>query len=110
MADASTRFPPLFIIACTIFGAGVTGLGCILEVQPTSRIFEGFLYIFIGCIAFGTGEILNHPKTVLLAPKDDRVDSAHFYRKRNPCSLGNLCDIGALLLLFTGLSVLLYPH
>jgi hypothetical protein len=31
-------------------------------------------------------------------------------RRRNSCSLGNLCDIGAVLLFFGGLSALLFPQ
>ncbi len=110
MADARNHFPPLFIIACALFGIGVVGLGSTLVLQPDSHILEGFLYIFIGCLAFGAGEILNHPKPRLLTIKDEHLYSAHFYRKRNPCSLGNLCDIGALILFFIGLSALVYPQ
>jgi hypothetical protein len=110
MADASSRFPPLYITACIIFAVGVAGLGCLLVLQPSSHIIKGFFYIFVGFIAFGTGEFLNHPKTPLMTvSEDDSVASPQFYRKRNACSLGNLCDIAALLLFFAGLSTLLYP-
>lgn len=111
MTDASNRFPPLYITACIIFGVGVAGLGCLLVLHPSSHIFKGFLYIFVGFIAFGTGEFLNHPKTPLITTSEDGgIASPQFYRKRNSCSLGNLCDIGALLLFFVGLAALLYPR
>jgi hypothetical protein len=111
MADASNRLPPLYITAWIIFGIGIAGLGCLLFLHPSSHILEGFFYIFFGLTSFGTGEILNHPKTPLISTsEDDGTAIPQFYRKRNSCSLGNLCDIGALLLFFVGLSALLYSQ
>jgi hypothetical protein len=111
MADARNRLPPLYVTACIIFGVGIAGLGCLLVLHPSSHILEGFLYIFSGCIAFGTGEILNHPKIPPFTTSEDGGTAIpRFYRKRNSCSLGNLFDIGALLLFFVGLSALLYPQ
>jgi hypothetical protein len=109
MAGANIRFPLLYITACIILGAGLTGLVCIFVIQLPSYIFRGLLYICIGLIAFGIGENLNHPKTLLIITNEDNSQkSQQFLRKRNDCSLGNLIDIGALLLFFFGLSTLLF--
>lgn len=111
MAGASNRFPSLYIAACIIFSVGIAGLGCIFVLQLPSYIFQGLLYIFLGLIAFGIGENINHPKTLLITTSEDNTpDSPQFHRKRNVCSLGNLMDIGALLLFFVGLSALLFPQ
>jgi hypothetical protein len=99
MAGASNRFPPLYVAACIIFSVGVAGLGCIFVLQLPPYIFEGLLYIFLGLIAFGIGENINHPKALLITTSENsNPDSRQFHRKRNACSLGNLIDIGALLL------------
>ncbi len=109
MADATTRLPPLFITAWVLVGTGISGLLCLLLLRPPSNIFNGLLYILLGLVLFGTGEIINHPKTLMPArhPDGHRLKSR---RMRNSCSLGNLCDIGALLLFFAGFSPLLFPR
>jgi hypothetical protein len=109
MADAGTRFPPLYITAWVLLGIGISGLLCLLILRPPPHIFSGLLYIFLGCIAFGIGEILNHPKTSLPTTYPDDHPQK-FDRRRNSCSLGNLSDIGAVLLFFIGLSALLFPQ
>jgi len=111
MADTSDRFPPLYLAACALLGVGIIGLAGVFWLRPPAHIFKGLLYISLGCLAFGTGEILNHPKSVLPETIQElKSDSPQIHRKRNVCSLGNLCDIGALLLLFIGLSTLIYSH
>lgn len=111
MTEKEHRLPFLYTASYFILSIGVVGLVCIFLVVP-SDIFKGLLYIFLGFIAFGAGEILNHPRTQLLTTGKDNDTSSTisrlFHRKRNPCSLGNLCDIGAILLFFIGLSALLF--
>jgi hypothetical protein len=109
MADAGTRFPPLYITAWVLLGIGMSGLLCLLFLSPPAHIFSGVLYILMGLALFGIGEIVNHPKTSMPAtyPNDHPKKSN---RQRNSCSLGNLSDIGAVLLFFAGLSTLLFPH
>lgn len=109
MADAETRFPPLYIVACFLIGVGIFGLGGLVVLQPPSPILSGLLYIFMGFLAFGIGETLNHPQISppIIKPGDD---PNKLPRQRNSCSLGNLCDIGAVLLFFVGLSALLFPQ
>lgn len=106
MTNASKRFPSLYIAACILLGIGVTGFGGIFALALPPHIAEGFRYIFVGFILFGIGENLNHPKAT---PPSPSSGSQKVYRRRNVCSLGNLFDIGALLLLFVGLSDLLFP-
>jgi hypothetical protein len=107
MAGAINRFSPLYIAAGILLGIGMVGLGCVFILQLPSHISQGFRYIFVGFIAFGIGEHLNHPQTTSHVA---RPDSQQVYRERNVCSLGNLIDIGALLLFFVGLSTLFFPR
>lgn len=106
MAGSCRRFPPLYIGANIIFTIGIVGLGCIFVLQLSSYIVNGLLYIFVGFILFGVGENLNHSKIPSTTPSQG---NQQFHRRRNVCSLGNLMDIGALLLFFIGLSALLFP-
>ncbi len=112
MAEKKTRLPFLHIASYFILLIGIVGLVYIFLVHPVSDIFKGLLYIFLGFIAFGAGEILNHPRPQPVTTGKDGDSSPtfskQFHRKRNPCSLGNLFDIGALLLFFIGLSALLF--
>ena len=111
MAGKRLRFPPLYIAAWLIFSVGFLGLCSIYVLQLPPHVSRGLLYISLGCIAFGIGENLNHPRTPRLKlDEHNHPVATHFYRKRNDCSLGNLIDIGALLLFFVGLSALLYPR
>lgn len=109
MAGATRRLPPLFITACFLLGVGMVCLAGTLVLQPPPHLFKGFMYISLAFVTFGTGEVLNHPKERLIAREQD-TGNQPFYRRRNVCSLGNLCDICALLLLFMGLAALLYPR
>ncbi len=106
MTDASKRFPSLYIAACILLGIGVFGFCGIFALELPSQVSEGLRYIFFGFILFGIGENLNHPQA---SPPSASSGSQQFYRRRNVCSLGNLFDIGALLLFFVGLSDLLFP-
>lgn len=107
MNHASNRLPSLYIFACILLGIGVIGTGVIFAMKFHSHISEGLRYIFVGFILFGFGEILNHQKTTIPSASSGIQEG---YRRRNVCSLGNLFDIGALLLFFVGISTLLFPH
>lgn len=111
MTTEPKRLPLLFIMACTIFSAGVICLGLTFTLQLNTHTFRGLLYISMALVVFGIGEIINHPKQRVITG-EDRGDSSQVIlrRRRNVCSLGNLCDIGALLLFFIGLATLLFPR
>ena len=111
MTPEPKRLPPLFIMACIIFSAGVICLGLTFTLQLNTHTFRGLLYISMALVVFGVGEIINHPKQRVITG-ESKSDSTHntLYRRRNVCSLGNLCDIGALLLFFIGLATLLFPR
>lgn len=110
MTIAASRLPPLFITACAFICAGIVCLLGILAWKPPAHIFKGLLYISSAFMIFGIGEILNHPKERLSAPKQENTAyTKAFQRKRNVCSLGNLCDICALLLFFMGISAMFFP-
>jgi uncharacterized membrane protein len=112
MAGASNRFPPLYIAACIIFAIGIAGLCSLFFLQLPTNVFKGLLSIFFGLTAFGIGETLNHPRISqpTLSWNNNISKVPRIQRKRNVCSLGNLCDIGALLLFFIGLSTLFFPR
>ncbi|GAB6191251.1 hypothetical protein JCM39068_10000 [Desulfocastanea catecholica] len=111
MAAAGYRLPPLYLAAWAIGALGIVGLAGVWLLHPPAHLYTGLVYLSFACIAFGAGEILNHPKppqlpTEATTPPADR----ELCRRRNPCSLGNLFDIGGLLLFFVGLSALLFPR
>ena len=110
MEKTSKPYPPFFIIACFFLAAGMVSLGLsfILRLEPDT--FKGLLYISLALLAFGTGEIINHPKQRLMVPDPGNdAPALQIYRRRNVCSLGNLFDIAALLLFFIGLAAFFYP-
>lgn len=110
MEAATKRHPTLFILSCIFFLVGVVCLGLSFVLQLEPNIFKGMVYISLAFLAFGTGEIINHPKQRLINPVIGKDATApQMYRKRNVCSLGNLFDIGALLLFFVGLAALFFP-
>jgi len=108
MADARNRFPPLYLAACIFLALGIAGLSTLFTLHLPAYIQKGLLYTCLGFISFGAGEMLNHPKTEQLSTDEENRAEPNNYRKRNVCSLGNLFDIGALLLFFIGLSNLLF--
>lgn len=111
MNAESKRPPPLFIAACIIFSAGVFCLGLVLLLPLEGYLFRGLVSLSLALIGFGTGEIVNHPKERLPRPAEDTPSSyPQVYRRRNVCSLGNLCDIFSLLLFFAGIATLIYPR
>lgn len=105
MITGASRLPPLFITACMFIGVGIVCLFGTLVLEPPSHISKGLLYISTAFIIFGLGEVLNHPKERLNThTQENSTHATEFQRKRNVCSLGNLCDICALLLFFMGIS------
>ena len=111
MNAASKDLPALFIAACIIFSGGVVCLSLALILPLAGHVFRGFVYISLALIAFGTGEIINHPRERLPLPGQAATSAPpRLYRRRNVCSLGNLCDIFSLLLLFAGIAALIYPR
>ena len=111
MADANYRLPPLYLAAWAMGALGIVGLGGVWLLHPPAHLHKGLLYLFFACVAFAAGEILNHPKPAQLTTKEiTPPPDAELTRRRNPCSLGNLFDIGGVLLFFVGLSALLFPR
>jgi hypothetical protein len=111
MNTIAGKFPPLFVIACLALATGLAGVigSFVLQLPPST--FLPLLLVSSGCTAFGVGEIINHPIERIpefgQAPGDN---DEMIYRRRNDCSLGNLLDIVALLLIFIGIAKFLYPY
>lgn len=109
MTSAASRLPPLFITACIFIGVGTVCLFGTIVLEPPSQILKGLLYLSSAFIIFGLGEVLNHPKERLNTQTlENSTHTTYFQRRRNVCSLGNLCDICALLLFFMGISTMLF--
>lgn len=101
------RLPPVLMIAA--YGALLLSLLVALSIVLFSPEFHsriGLLKIAGGLLLFGVGELLNHPAQFRL--EQNRKSGARsyriFHRNRNPCTLGNLAVILALLLFFIGLA------
>ncbi|KJR97783.1 MAG: hypothetical protein VR65_22400 [Desulfobulbaceae bacterium BRH_c16a] len=111
MNTIARKYPPLFIIAFLALAIGLAGVIGVLLLQLPPSTFKPLLLVFSGCIAFGVGEILNHP--IERIPEFGQAagdNDENIYRRRNDCSLGNLLDIVALLLIFIGFARFLYPY
>ena len=105
------KYPPLFVLAWLALFSGLTGSGGALLFQPEASILKPLLLVSMGLVAFGAGEILNHPLEQIKTTTPPHTDyELQAYRRRNDCSLGNLLDIGALLLIFIGIARFMYPH
>lgn len=110
MNDIPRKYPPLFILAWLALLTGMAGAGSALLFQPPAPMLKPLLLMSLGFIAFGAGEILNHP--IERIPAAEQTASGYglrTHRPRNDCSLGNLLDIGALLLIFSGIARFFCP-
>ncbi len=108
MVDARIRLPPLYLAACISLILGIAGLATLFVLHLPAYVRKGLIYTCLGFVSFGAGEIVNHPRISRLDSTEDYKEGATTERRRNVCSLGNLFDIGALLLFFIGLSNLLF--
>ena len=109
MSAKHTRFPPLFIVACIAVALGVVSIIGINMFSMANHIFRGVLLLSTGLTLFGVGEILNHPKETIFPIRQDAGPGiVKYYRRRNSCGLGTLCDIASLLFLFMALSALFF--
>ena len=109
--ETDTPVQPLFIAACAFF---VTA--AILFITPfvlalPAYLFKSTLILSASFAALSTGELLNHPKQKLVTRETVKTgQEPQYHRNRNPCSLGNMFDIGGLLLLFIAISSFFFPH
>ena len=108
MSSSAKQLPLLFVAACIFFIAGVICLGLTLTLQLDPATFRGYLLLSLALLIFGIGEIINHPNQRIFATPEEKLPTTpQVRRKRNVCSLGNLCDICAILLLFAGIGSLM---
>ncbi len=88
--------------------AGTVGIAASLLLHAILPL-KGMLLLSSAFIVFGTGEVINHPAGRFFIPRTKESPGYYIYqRRRNSCSLGNLLDIGGLLLFFLALSALLF--
>jgi hypothetical protein len=107
MSAKQTRFPPLFIVAYTAVAVAAILIIGVNMLSVANHIFRGVLLLAAGLGFFGVGEILNHPKeTIFPIRQDAEPGILKYYRRRNSCGLGTLCDITSLLFFFMALSSL----
>jgi hypothetical protein len=109
MRTKQTRFPPLFIVAYSAVAVAIIVIIGINIFPVASHIFRGVLLLSTGLTLFGIGEILNHPKETFYPIRQDAEPGiVKYYRRRNSCGLGTLCDIVSLLFFFMALSSLFF--
>ncbi len=109
MSEQKSKFPPLFLTACTFFCLGIMGLFSTLWFAGQTPWHQGFFLISSSLVGIGIGEILNHPKEHVV--QSTAIDDGHpldYYRRRSTTGLGNLLIIVAILLFFGGVSSLMY--
>jgi len=109
MSGQMKLYPAMFLAACTFFCSGIFAALASLLLLSEASLRKGFLLLSISLLCLGAGELLNHPKQRSLQTGESGAGPGYSnYRTRNPCGLGNLLIILAVLLLFGGASVLLY--
>jgi hypothetical protein len=109
MTEQASKYPPMFLTACTLFSIGVLALLGTLLFYRHPPYLKGFFLLSSSLMGFGAGEILNHPKEPVPRFSVDGDNTLpQFYRRRNTCGLGNLLIIVALLLFSGGISSLIY--
>jgi len=109
--ESHSQFQPLLIAAYAAFASGITIFIAAFMLTLPEHVFKAVLILSASLAVFATGEFLNHPKQKLITPETVRTNQKpKYHHNRNPCSLGNLFDIGGLILLFVALSAFLFPH
>ncbi len=108
--ESQTRIQPLLIAAYGVFASGIILFIVLFVFSLPGYLFKTILILSISFAAFGTGELLNHPKQKLITRETVQTNQTTYHHNRNPCILGNLFDIIALLLLFIALSAFFFPH
>jgi len=106
-----TQIKPLLIFAYGAFASGgILFISAFMLTLP-AHFFKATLILAASFAAIGTGEFLNHPKQKLITQETIQNKSKpQYHHSRNPCSLGNLFDIGGLLLFFIAISSFFFPH
>lgn len=104
------RIPNLFKAAVTsLVVSFVLGGLSIIQATPESR--QMLLYLALGSLFCGIGEIVNHPRQVDANYTDNSASNLRrvLHRARNPCLLGNILAITGIIFLFMGFSPLIFP-
>lgn len=105
---AASRYPPLYIAAWLFAGAGLVCLLAIAMLAPSPEQLKPALLFAFALLAFGGGEILNHPLEQVLPPPlpEKSTPFPSWQRRRNNCALGNLSSIVAIILFFCAIAAM----
>jgi hypothetical protein len=105
---AASSYPPLYIAAWLFAGAGLACLIAIAVLVPSPEQLKPALLLAFALLAFGGGEILNHPHEKVLPPPSPENQSPppSWQRRRNTCALGNLGSIVAIILFFCAIAAM----
>lgn len=95
MKGAGLKTPLAFNFALLHLAAGCVGLISALLFDWSAK---GVSQVSIGLILLGAGEYINNPR--VSAPPPTAGDKSA--RRRNVCALGNLLDIGGVLMIAVG--------
>jgi len=102
----ASRYPPLYLAAWLFAGAGLACLLAIAVLVPSPEQLKPALLLAFALLAFGGGEILNHPLEKVLPPPSPENPSPppSWQRRRNTCALGNLSSIVSIILFFCAIA------
>jgi len=111
MPESHTRSRHLLLAAYIAIASGTIIFIAAFVIALPEHLFKGTLILSASFTTFGTGEYLNHPKQKLITQETVKTNKKpKYHRNRNPCSLGNLFDIGGLLLLFIAFSSFFFSY
>lgn len=92
----------MFRIALAAMVIGPVLAACTMLAPGRTR--PALLFLAVSLALFGIGEVLNHPLQIERRFTEDGQAPQLSSRRRNPCLLGNLLVIGAILFLFMAFS------
>ena len=107
MTSTSPQTPIAFKIALLNIVVGGVGL---ISSQLWEANVTGISQVSIGLLLLGAGEYINNPPVNPTAQSNSNLANQprYFNRKRNVSALGNLLDIGGILMLAAGAASLFF--
>ena len=108
MEPKSPKTPMAFKVALVSLVLGSIG---VLNSLLSSSFTTGAGEFSIGLVLLGIGEYINNPQVDLPdnpADTQNNKTAQFFSRKRNTCSLGNLFNIGGILMMASGTASLYF--
>ena len=111
--EKKSTTPPVYILAWLILISGVILLLVTAIANPATALFQPLAYLALFLISLGTGELFNHPQEEVRELENNYAlykVQVKKTRRRNPCSLGNIFDIVAILFFFIAAAKFFFGH